>query len=216
MSEEYRNHRTAWTLGELTFVETYYGKIPTTEIATHLGRTLTAIRLAAQELGLCKVHAVPWTEEEKEVIRTHYADGEGITFVGQLLPGRTRKTIFAMAKKMGVKSLRSWQKNEVCILTQFYPKMGTKVVQKLPRRSVESIKIKASQLGLKYTRLKVRETPVQRWTDDEWRLLEKNLHLFPSEMTVLFPNRTKLAIEKAKERLRIRHNMPGKSKNTLS
>ncbi|HHA0034209.1 TPA: hypothetical protein ACOEXB_000863 [Yersinia enterocolitica] len=117
---------------------------------------------------------------------------------------------------MGGKSARSWQKNEVRILTQFYPKMGTKVIQKLLRRSVESSKIKASQLGLKYTKLKVREIPVQRWSDDEWHLLEKNLHLFPSEMTVLFPNRTKLAIEKAKERLRKRHNMPGKSKNTFS
>ncbi|SUP80497.1 hypothetical protein [Yersinia pseudotuberculosis] len=103
MSQEYRNHRTAWAVSELTFVEAHYGKIPVAEIAAHLGRTVTAIRLAAKELGLCKVHAVPWTEEEKEVIRTHYADGEGITFVGQLLPGRTRKTIFAMAKKWGSK-----------------------------------------------------------------------------------------------------------------
>ncbi len=39
MSEEYRNHRTAWALGELTFVETHDRKILTTEIATHLGRT---------------------------------------------------------------------------------------------------------------------------------------------------------------------------------
>ncbi|EEQ09136.1 hypothetical protein ymoll0001_31990 [Yersinia mollaretii ATCC 43969] len=203
-------------MGELMFVETHYGMLPVAEIAVYLGRTVTAIRLAAQELGLCKVQADSWTEEEKEVIRTHYADGEGITFVGQLLPGRTRKTIFAMAKKMGVKSLRSWQENEVHILMRFYPKMGTKVVLKLPRRSVESIKIKASQLGLKYTKLKVRETPVQSWSDDEWHLLEKNLHLFPSEMTMLFPNRTKLAIEKAKERLRKGHNMRGKSKNTPS
>ncbi|WP_261371643.1 hypothetical protein [Yersinia aleksiciae] len=109
-----------------------------------------------------------------------------------------------MAQKMGGKSLRNWQKNEVHILMRFYPKMGTKVVLKLPRRSVESIKIKASQLGLKYTKLKVRETPVQRWSDDEWSLLENNLHLFPSEMMVLFPKRTKLAIEKAKERLKHR------------
>ncbi|CNI02623.1 Uncharacterised protein [Yersinia kristensenii] len=216
MSEEYRNHRTAWTLGELTFVEAHYGKIPTTEIATHLGRTVTAIRLAAKELGLCKVQAGSWTEEEKAVLRTHYADGAGIAYVQTQLPGRAKHSITEKARDMGITSARNWHPDEVRILTQFYPKMGTKVVQKLPRRSVESIKIKASQLGLKYTKLKVRETPVQRWTDDEWRLLEKNLHLFPSEMTVLFPNRTKLAIEKAKERLRKRNNMPGGSKNTLS
>ncbi|MGP2408139.1 hypothetical protein [Yersinia sp. 2545 StPb PI] len=162
---------------------------------------MTAIRLAAKSLGLCKAHVGPWTEEEKEILRTHYANGEGITYVRTLLPGRERKSIFMMAKVLGIKSLRSWQESEVHILTQFYALMGTKVAQKLPRRSAESIKIKASQLGLKYTKFSVRETPFQRWSDEEWRLLERNLHLFPSEMTALFPNRTQTAIEKAKERL---------------
>lgn len=206
MSEEYRNHRTAWTVGELTFVEAHYGKIPTAEIATHLGRTLTAIRLAAQELGLCKVHAVPWTEEEKEVIRTHYADGEGISFVGQLLPGRTRKTIFAMAKKMGVKSARSWQEWECRILRESYASIGTRVAQQLVDRTPEAIKLKANMLGLKYRGEKESGTAFVMWSDEEWHRLETYQHLPYAELVTLFPDRSKASLKKAKERLKKYNN----------
>ncbi|QLA06948.1 hypothetical protein HWQ18_10815 [Enterobacter ludwigii] len=44
----------------------------------------------------------PCTEEEKEVIRTRYARGEGITRVMTLLPGRTPEAVKIKACELGL------------------------------------------------------------------------------------------------------------------
>ncbi|HDP0319000.1 TPA: hypothetical protein P5S08_004203 [Salmonella enterica subsp. enterica serovar Concord] len=106
-SQRYRNHRTPWTIRELDFVAEHYGHIPTVEIAEHLGRTPVSVRGAANAMGCSSGNkmAVTWTEEEKEIIRTHYA--RGYAHILTLLPARTRQTIQWMAAQLGVRSARS-------------------------------------------------------------------------------------------------------------
>lgn len=198
------NHRSRWTLKELHYVEMYYHKKPTREIAQKLGRTEVAVRLGAQSLGVCKTLMPQWTEQEIEVLRTYYADGAGITYVQSLLPGRAKSSILAKANGLGIISARNWHAEEERILREFYPAIGTKVAKILPRRSVEAVKIKANQLGLRYRKLKPRETPARRWSDEEWCLLENNLALPYDELQLLLPGRSRPALEKAKERLKER------------
>ncbi|PHI32796.1 hypothetical protein CRN84_21470 [Budvicia aquatica] len=189
---------------ELQFLETHYGIMMTADIAAQLGRTLVAIRLAARQLGCSQEQNGPWTDEEKAIIHTHYADGRGIAYVSQLLPGRKRKTIFAMARELGVKSARNWQPYECQILTEYYPDIGVKVAEKLPGRTADAVKIKAMALGVKYRGKAEGEIRLVKWSDEEWRLLEKNLHLPYPELVMLFPHRSQDALEKAKARLKKR------------
>ncbi|VXC73789.1 conserved hypothetical protein [Enterobacterales bacterium 8AC] len=199
-----RNHRTKWTIAELTFMEAHYGTMSTVDIARHLGRTVVAVRLMAQGLGLCKTQTPAWTEQEIAVLHAHYAEGAGIRYVQALLPGRIKAAIMAKVKELGITSARNWHPDEVQVLREFYPEIGTQVAYKLPRRSRDAVKIKARQLGLQYRALKHRQAPSQPWTPEEWCLLEDNLALPYEDLMPLFPDRTRLALEKAKGRLKLR------------
>lgn len=198
----YRNHRTAWTLRELNYVEQHYGKIPTVQIAEHLGRTPTSVRGAVQKLGLGRPAAEFWTEEEKDVIRTWYALGAGIAFVATLLPGRARKSIATMAHNMGVTSARSWNSQECQVLKQFYPEQGTAVANMLPGRTAEAVKIKACEMGIKY---RGSNNGRQRmWSDEEQLRLQYHDHLQLPDLLKLFPDRSFASVKKARERFRRR------------
>ncbi|ECU9385917.1 hypothetical protein CKQ16_21790 [Salmonella enterica subsp. enterica serovar Newport] len=186
---------------ELDFVAEHYGHIPTVEIAEHLGRTPVSVRGAANAMGCSSGNkmAVTWTEEEKEIIRTHYA--RGYAHILTLLPARTRQTIQWMAAQLGVRSARSWTREEERILAEDYPERGTAVADRLPGRTVEAVKIKASDMGIRFGG--ARPGPQRLWREEEWRLLENNMHLSISEQQrTLFPYRTQRSVEKARARLR--------------
>lgn len=114
--------------------------------------------------------------------------------------GRTPGAVGLMAETLGVQSGRFWREAELEILTADYPRVGTAVTARLPGRNTVSVRIMAKRLGLK----KSRDSNVgfRPWSDEEWALLEKNMHLSVTEQqAVLFPDRTKKAVEKARGRL---------------
>ncbi|WP_208642931.1 SANT/Myb-like DNA-binding domain-containing protein [Rahnella woolbedingensis] len=200
----YRNHRSPWTLAELRYLEKHYGHLPTRAIATTLERTAVAVRLMAQKLGVVQPHTASWTEEEKNILRTHYARGDGIGAVGKLLPARNRQTIFTMAAKMGIRSARTWSRHEVKILKKYYALLGTKVANQLPGRTAEAVKIKANELRLQFGgkgRGKI-------WSAEEWLCLAQHQNVSATKLVELFPGRSVLSIRKAKARLKKRQR-PG-------
>ncbi|MGV3344526.1 hypothetical protein ACGVWS_01835 [Enterobacteriaceae bacterium LUAb1] len=198
---ENRNHRSRWTTSELNYVETQYRKVPTSDIAAYLGRTLPAVRSVVQQLGLSK-QTHEWTKAEKHILQTHYARGEGITRIMALLPGRTRKTIFTMAQTLGVSSARNWASREQQILRKYYPLLGTTTVRYLPGRTAEAIKIKANELGLRFTGINGHGVTQRMWSDEEWQRLAENLHKPNTELMALFPGRSLFSVKRAKDRLR--------------
>src|SRR5690606_8216219 len=118
----------------------------------------------------------------------------------RLLPGRSVKAIFSRAIILGVQSGRFWREDELRILREQYPLKGKEVVHQLPGRNEVSILIMARRLGLK----KSSESRVgfRRWSDEDWALLEKNMHLSIAEQqATLFPDRSCRGVEKARERL---------------
>lgn len=105
-----------------------------------------------------------------------------------------------MAETLGVQSGRFWREAELEILIADYPRVGTAVTDRLLGRNAVSVRIMAKRLGLK----KSRDSNVgfRPWSDEEWALLEKNMHLSVAEQqATLFPDRTKRAVEKARGRL---------------
>ncbi len=197
-SSLYRNYRMPWTLGDLNFVEKNYGRMETSEIAEHLGRTPASVMSTACNLRVQVKKNEPWTEAEKEIVRDYYAKGSD--HVMARLPGRTRKTINWMAKKLGIVSGRSWTRKEVSLLKKYYPVRGTAVADLLPGRTQEAVKIKACEMGILFRGCS--EGKQQIWSEAELQCLEKNAHLTPSALLALFPYRTRSSVQHARERLR--------------
>lgn len=197
----YPNNRVRWTIGDLTFLEKNYASMPLAEIADRLGRTPGAVGLMADNLGCRKMKSAPWSEAEMDIIREHYARGTEAKALTQLLPGRSINAIFSMAETLGAQSGRFWREEELDILKADYPRVGTAITERLPGRNAVSVRIMAQRLGLK----KSRDSNVgfRPWSDEEWTLLEKNIHLSVAvQQATLFPDRTKRAVEKARERLK--------------
>ncbi|WP_047609053.1 hypothetical protein [Rahnella aquatilis] len=196
----FRNNRTRWTLNDLNFLENNYATMPVTEISAKLGRTPGAVALMADKLGCRRKKNAPWSEPEKEIIRTHYTKGIEAGALTQLLPGRSINAIFSKAETMGVLSGRFWREEELDILKEDYPRVGTAVTDRLPGRNAISVRMMAKRLGLKKSRNS--NVGFRLWSDEEWALLEKNRHLSVAEQqATLFPDRTTKAVEKARGRL---------------
>jgi hypothetical protein len=195
----FRNNRTRWTLNDLNFLENNYATMPVAEISARLGRTPGAVRLMADKLGCRRKKNAPWSDAETEIIRTHYTKGTEAGSLTQLLPGRSINAIFSKAETMGVLSGRFWRDEELDILKEDYPRVGTAVIDRLPGRNAISVRMMAKRMGLKKSRNS--NVGFRPWSNEEWALLEKNLHLSVTEQqATLFPDRTVNAIDKARRR----------------
>lgn len=196
----HRNRWSEWTVSDLTFLEENYRTMPLSDIARTLGRTPGSVRLMAHKLA-CQEKAPPrWTAEEDDIIRQHYAAGAGGAYIVTLLKGRTPSAIFARADVLGVTSGRYWREDELQVLRDQYPVIGTGVLELLPGRTADAVRITAGRLGLRKSGNSTEG--FRPWSDEEWELLEQNMHLTIAEQqATLFPSRTKRAVEKARERL---------------
>lgn len=192
-----------WNTEERQYLAKHYGNTPTHEIAATLGRSILGLRAIVGEMGLgkrSKVICVPWTEEEKEILRTHYVPGAWISRVKELLPERTKGAISVQAQKMGLQESQAWTAEDIEILRKFYSCLGPKVVEKLPHRTRAAIKTQARRLGLKQSRES--KAVFRFWGDEEWTLLENSMHLgITEQQATLFKNKTEKSVEKAREQL---------------
>ena len=197
------NHFSLWTVKDLTFLENNYGTMPVAELAVLLKRTPGAVGVMADKLGCRRKGSTPWSEAEMEIIRHHYSRGVEAEELTRLLPGRSVSAIFSRAEAIGVLSGRFWREDELRVLKDQYPLLGKEVAQQLPGRNEVSILIMAGRLGLKKSRESL--SGFRPWSDEEWVLLENNMHLSVAEQqATLFPDRTNRAVEKARERLKRR------------
>ncbi|UAN16705.1 hypothetical protein [Enterobacter asburiae] len=194
------NHFLLWTVKDLSFLENNYGTMPVAELATILKRTPGAVGLMADRLGCRGKRSRPWSEAEMEIIRHHYSQGVEAEELTRLLPGRSVSAIFSRAIILGVQSGRFWREDELRILKAQYPVVGIEVMRLLPGRNEVAVRVMARRLGLKKS--SDSKTGFRPWSDEEWALLEKNMHLSIAEQqATLFPDRTKRAVEKARGRL---------------
>lgn len=140
--------RSSWSREDKSFLEKHYGNLPTKEIATRLGRSISAVRAAVVKFDLGTWKNRPWSKRERMLMQAHYS--KGIDKIKALLPARTREAIFAQAGKMGLTEPRIWQPDEDRLLRAIYPESGVSGVrEKLPHRTIPAIKHRATSLGLR-------------------------------------------------------------------
>ena len=88
----------------LKFIEDNYQHMSDAEMGEELGRTSHSIKTQRQKMGLYNYHHcdVDWTDEELDLIRTHYPDMENKALL-KLLPGRNVQGLYKKAYELGVK-----------------------------------------------------------------------------------------------------------------
>lgn len=199
-----RNSRARWTAREMNFLENHYSQLTVAEIGNRLGRSAAAIKGMAQKLGCCEKKTPGWIEAEKAILRTTYAAGMTLQNICFLLPGRSAASVVIMARKLGLRRPEPfWLAEEIALLERYYPAEGKSVSVRLPNRSEESVKLKASELGIKF----MGDDRYRVWSDAERELLAKNHELPFSQLRALFPERSKSSVEFARYKYRKKRSL---------
>lgn len=77
---------------------------------------------------------------------------------------------------------RYWREEELLILKDHYPIIGTGLLELLPGRTVDAVRIIAGRLGLRKSRKSTEG--FLPWSDEEWGLLKENMHLGIAELSL--------------------------------
>ena len=102
--------------------------------------------------GKNKIKVSRWTDAEKNVLITWYETNMPMTQILQMLPGRAKKSVFAMAETLELIRPVGWSPEELEVLKVWYPSEGGLVKKRLPGRTANAIRIKAWELKIRRER----------------------------------------------------------------
>ena len=138
-----------------------------------------------------------WTDEEIQILKQNYPVMGGTKIIKQgLLPRRNCRAVNLKAKELGIRYIKSWTKKELEILRKYYPIEGGKVRERLKGRTMSSILIVASRLGIKVLSTK--------WTKEEIDILKRYYPQHSINITQFLPNRPILSIRTKASELGLR------------
>lgn len=149
-----------WTDEEIKLLENGYKNHDSVkDIVERLpNRTETAVKVKINKLNLHKKYPNyrTWTEEEVEILKRGYENGETPKEIVKKLPHRNINTIRAKATSMKLIApkyhIEKWTEEEIEILKKFFLSSdltyNKEIYDKLPNHTKSSIKSKASELGL--------------------------------------------------------------------
>ena len=145
-----------------------------------------------------------WTIEENEIIKEYYPV-EGMEVLKRL-PGRTKSQLLGHVYHLGLYYAdhepreisiehRSWNKEELEIMKEYFPIEGTAVSERLPGRSKNAIRMKACELKL--------GKPKNRFTEEEDEIIKKYYHEEGTRVAERLPRHTKRSIEAEARKLKV-------------
>ncbi len=151
-----------WTEEEIAYLKIAYPTVYTKDIAKKLNRSVCAVQLKANKIGLKKEtgwsHGRPakrWTQDEDEFLKRHYEKDPHKEIAKKL--GRTVKAVRRRVGMLGIKKVdihsrgfvrRVWTAEEEDLLLKLYPTTSIAEIARRLKRSYHSIWIKAQRLGV--------------------------------------------------------------------
>ncbi|NIY49904.1 hypothetical protein [Cedecea colo] len=115
---------------------------------TRLKRAKGAVALPTVPAG-SKPVTTAWHEDEKAILIRWYETSKTMDSILTMLPGRSRSSVFTLARKLGLsRPLSDWTASEIQTLREFYPAEGGAVARRLSGRSAKVVGQKAFQLGI--------------------------------------------------------------------
>jgi hypothetical protein len=137
-----------WADTEDTYLRQNYAKGEMAEMAFTLGRSATAVRTRAKQLGLKRTTHI-WSEADLEILRREYSR-LGPVGVSQLV-NRHPRVVLKTAHRLGIKRKYPWTTRQDCILRQRYPMEGASEELSLATgKNRKMIHHRAGALGLSY------------------------------------------------------------------
>ncbi|MEJ5074347.1 hypothetical protein WH357_18725 [Enterobacter ludwigii] len=91
-ASEARNDGVHWTVSELNYLEAHYQTAPLVDIATHLGRTASAIMAMAGKLGLSRTDN-DWSDDELQCLHQQASALCGAYRGNLMRPSASRRVI---------------------------------------------------------------------------------------------------------------------------
>jgi hypothetical protein len=141
-----------------------------------------------------------WTTKEINIMNKNY-NVVSMSEIMKLLPNRTKKAIWQMARILGMtKKTPDWKTDDIKILKQYFGKEPfSETRQRFKNRTITSIKIEASRLKI------IGSKP--RWTDNEIEILKKNYNGNCVKIAHFFENRSIPSIRLKVKELNLKKNL---------
>lgn len=142
---------------------------------------------------------VPWTQEEDNILISHYLDMKSKCF--DLLQRRSFEACKSRVWRLGLcktrlviadrqMPIKRWTSQEDNILSCYYPYEGNSVVERLPGRTVGAIQQRVQKLGLQ----RIARFANDRWSWEEDNILRMYYPQMGIKMSKMIPHRSKAAI----------------------
>lgn len=141
-----------WTKEEKDFLQKSYPdrSIPLEKIASHLNRSITAIRSYANRLKVVRpAHDHQWTKAEHEYLVKNYKTKQFKDIAADL--GLSRWAVTLHANKSGIfrkSKLRRWTEDDIEFVRKNYAELTAEEIGVKLGRSVQSVRQCAGRLGL--------------------------------------------------------------------
>lgn len=182
-----------WTDEEDRILRAQYPQMgPSVASLFHGRRSEEACHQRALSLWILpSIKEIRWSESELSILKEHYPQmGRKVC---ELLPGRAERACTQMAAKLGLTASKKtftrgkkWSEEEIKILKESYPKLGSAVHKLLPNRSDAACAAMAYKLGIP----PVRPRKCVKWTADEIGILKSNYCKLGKAVVDLLPGRT--------------------------
>ncbi len=169
--------KNCWLEEEDDIIREYYPDEGEEVVKRLSGRTISAVKMRAWKIGAKSRNTrsyMKWTDEEKEIIREYYpSEGNSVL---KRLPGKTKRQLIGHTFNKGLYysnhkkkfEVVEWSEEEDNILHEYYPSEGSKIISRLPGRTSNAIKTRASFLGLKYE-----NSGRNSWTEEDLRIIKE-------------------------------------------
>lgn len=164
-----------WTIEEDKLVQKYYNSNFDKLCSLLPHRSVASLKTHASVMGVADGWKF-WTRKEDNIIRKYFPI-EGDAVVNRL-EGRTRSAVKTRASTLKVKLSKDavWTEEEDAILKSNYPRIGYKVIFKLPlNKTIELVRSRLTYFGY--------DTPplLNTWTSDEDAFLKLTFNILKKE-----------------------------------
>lgn len=141
------NNVNYFTENEIEIIKLYHMSSKNELLKLLPNRTWNSIVKKIKTLGLQRKNLKnSWTTEEEIILKNCHNINELIIN----LPNKSKIQIYNKAKLLGIDLNDNWTEKEILLLKENYNKLNTdELIKLLPKRSSNSIRIKASKLNLK-------------------------------------------------------------------
>ena len=191
-----------WSDEEIAVLVELYPNHSDVDLATRLGRSTWSVKGKARNLGLARYdhgkpgqpdprNSRPWSDTEIDLLKELYLNTPYEEIAEQI--GRTRNAVHMKARKLGLRKMDFWTRDEDRVLRKEQIERGYGQIASILKRTGGSVKARAITLEL--------ERKVDSWTEREVRMLAREYPRVTAGKTARKIGRTQAAV--AQKALRV-------------